>query len=448
MRNRFLEIYDKNNNPVYEGDFGILDIQSISKRNSEIGKFLAANKPEDIVGEIEFNNSYPEVRTSITLKFKRTNGEYLTFQDYYNYYSDEDPEDQDLNEIYSVTNFDRMFVTYLLRNTTLELQNVEKREKPILEDELFLYFNDEKYSFDEVILIKRNDEVDEIFDNRIPQIIKGDFSHIGVEIKKIHGFNTLLTFFFSDKNGKRSCYRKGRNIKTEFVQLHESLREEYDDLEDKYDALSADEVNKLRELNLPREEFLEKRKEIKEKFQNEFLKESEEIREKLKNQDMYEPELIENIIMSLSHNGDLAALKKLSSISEVSRIEPVDTPEELFELMAKCENTYRVFSPDEYPEYGDLVIIGPTMREYNFANNVGYTVQVRVKQGFMGSNSYLIRKPDGVLEQHENQFLTIIKDDELKKKVFKVFAQLPHEEGGDTEYTTHEDRTPRIGYVV
>lgn len=96
--------------------------------------------------------------------------------------------------------------------------------------------------------------------------------------------------------------------------------------------------------------------------------------------------------------------------------------------------------------YNAIVISGPIMgsRDVRF----GRLIQVRKKSGAFGSDTILIREPNGTLSSHHNQAFFSVAD-EFKpnyEKAMKKQDALGHDKKGD-EYSI-QGHNPASGFVV
>jgi hypothetical protein len=321
MKNRFLEIYDKNGIPVYENDSGFLDFEELSKRTSLIGKLIKNNYENRLIGEIHFQNSFPEVKTAFTLKFKREDGSYLKRKDYFNSF----PEDLeslrkkdievDLEETYVLKNSDSSFTRYLLGAATLELIDVNKEERsnPIVEkdSELFLSANDTKYAFDHYILFEKNDAIAELLKEEFERAVKGDYTHVCLELSKKHGFHTHFRYYFSNEKGEETCHLRDYSVKPEYQEEYERKSEEYDEIDERIYQEKRKAIKEIKNISK------EKREEINAFYMAKLKEETKSVNVFLKDKNIYNTRIYENLTLALGNTGNMKAFFALSERTNV-----------------------------------------------------------------------------------------------------------------------------------
>jgi len=324
MKNRFLEIYDKNGTPVYENDSGFLDLEELSKRTSLIGKLINDHYENGLIGEIHFQNSFPDVKTVFTLKFKREDGSYLKRKDYFNSF----PEDLeslrkkdievDLEEIYVLKNSDSSFTRYLLGAATLELIDVnqEERSNPVVEkdSELFLSANDTKYAFDHYILFEKNEAIAELLKEEFELAVKGDYTHVCLELSKQHGFHTYFRYYFSNEKGEETCYLRDYSVKPEYQDEYEKKSKEYDEIDERIYQEKRKAIKKIKNISK------EKREEIQAFYMAKLKEATKSVNVFLKNKDIYNTRVYDNLTLALENTGNMNAFFALSERTNVTSI--------------------------------------------------------------------------------------------------------------------------------
>lgn len=86
----------------------------------------------------------------------------------------------------------------------------------------------------------------------------------------------------------------------------------------------------------------------------------------------------------------------------------------------------------ENSDKGKYVVTGPMVG--NMEGVVGRLVQVRKKTGVFGTDTVLIREPNGILSSHENQCFWIISE-EYKTELDEIFKDVCLDDADEEEYT-------------
>lgn len=323
--NRFLDIYDKNNSPIFEGDKATLDCSTILCRTSELGLFLKSLNDKEIFGVIEFLNTYPELKMTFEITFFYKDKRPVLNQDYYRYCSQKNPDFkgmEDPDKTFAIKNSDPMFFRYVYNTLPMTLidNNTERNFSYNDVNEYLIKLDNHHFNINETLLIERNDELDTYFKDKISIIKTGDFSHVKVSFEKPDtGFYFFVSFSFVNELGELSTKRKTTKIKTEFEEPYSLALDEFDHKEYLLKQERDSEINTIKEKSLIKEDEIYQINDIKEKYKLKIKELEKEISTFIKENDIYESIDFEPFSLYLDYNSNLNFLNHILSKYEFKR---------------------------------------------------------------------------------------------------------------------------------
>ena len=122
------------------------------------------------------------------------------------------------------------------------------------------------------------------------------------------------------------------------------------------------------------------------------------------------------------------------------------------EIVSARDPMLMLFSFRDHLEIGEYLItglqVGNTQGQLGWHKYIGYVVQIRKGVGAFGSDLILLRHPDGILTQHENQMYYRMNKywEDKAKKLFKK-GVVPSTEDYTQPYTLC-GKYPAIGKII
>ncbi len=97
--------------------------------------------------------------------------------------------------------------------------------------------------------------------------------------------------------------------------------------------------------------------------------------------------------------------------------------------------------------FGVYLVTGPQQGPYIPLNIIGKVVQVRKESGQFGSDIVLLRKPDGVLQSHENQCFFIVPNHLISELEDKYEEDAKSHDNGSNTYSI-DGYSKEKGFII
>lgn len=325
MSKRYIQLNDKNGVPVYEGDTLTFSVENLSKRTSKIGQFIKYLESEDVFGELEIQESYPEVKIHFKMKLKRKSGEYIKNEMFDKFFNIKDRESEKDND-YVLENQDQMFTRYLFSviNDDMEIISpIEDHRSNELDETEFRYKLGEEYlPLNKVIVLEKTDELEKKFKTEKKLIASGEYTHFALKVVKMEDFRVHACFYFSNKDGEVVCQRKTSRIKEEYQDAYYEESNKLEALERKANQVKR---NKLYEV-IENESLTENEKEeqkaiIKEEYEQKTKELSKSLKDYARKNQIWKTEPFDDIIIALDNSLTLKFVSDLMNKTKYTIIE-------------------------------------------------------------------------------------------------------------------------------
>ena len=218
MNNRFLEMYDIENKPIFEKDRCIINLKNNSFGLSKFGEKLKKINPKKLI--VDFNNNKNELKKSIIIKFCMDDEHFLTNEEYCQLTKKNINEYLNIkkkkkNDIYQICSEDSMFISYVTYNMILK-ETIDNKEAYIEKDEDFIVkLNNLDLKLNEKVFFKRNKKIEDFFDFYIKKNNVIDFDGVLIELNRYRNFKWGINISFCDKEIK-PCVKVYKKLKPEY----------------------------------------------------------------------------------------------------------------------------------------------------------------------------------------------------------------------------------------
>lgn len=271
---RYIEMKDKNNNPIFEGDDLVLTVPDKEFYGSYLGKFCKFYEIDLIKIKVLENSNFLQIKYA--MKFFKNGVQIITNQEnaYWNYYSDCQDNGKDIEkkledfssienakELKEIITSDSMFFSYIVGKGVEKISDLNNEIK-IEENKNLRIENkyNENIFVDDNILVKIDDKLKSSLDdslNKNKLNIK-DYSHLLFCFKRIKDmFNFKTEIFLTDENG--ICQVFDINLNEEGKKIKDDLDNQKYKLED-----AGDDFEKIKKIKEDIKELYKNKKYIKE----------------------------------------------------------------------------------------------------------------------------------------------------------------------------------------